>query len=171
MAVRGRVLCEARLMQLKWIPALSCLALFSFTAAAQIPTKEAKIERMLQLTNVDATIDQMLNQMKAMAASQVPPDTSLEGRTKAMELQGKIMDVVKARMSWEKLSPMYVKIYSEVFSEEEINGILAFYESPAGRAMLTKTPALIAKTMGWVQSQMRDVAPEIERLTKEALQK
>ena len=96
-------------MQHKWIPAvLSCLALAAFPAAAQDQTKEAKIERILKLTNADAMIDQMFDQMKKMATSQMPAETSPEARAKVQELQGKTMDLIRTRLSWEKMRPAYV---------------------------------------------------------------
>jgi len=64
-----------------------------------------------------------------------------------------------------------VKAYDETFSDEEVDAILAFYETPAGRAMVAKTPALLAKSVSIVQSQMGDLTPDIERLAKEILQK
>jgi hypothetical protein len=49
--------------------------------------------------------------------------------------------------------------------------MLAFYQSPAGRAMLEKMPAMMPKSMALVQAQMGDLMPEILRITKEAQQK
>jgi uncharacterized protein len=137
-------------------------------AGAQELTKQAKIERLLDAMNADAMIDQMLEQVKATAASQVPPGASPEQVAKAREIQVKILDLVKSRISWEKMRPQYVTVYSETFSDEEISGMLAFYQSPAGRAMLSKMPMLVTKVMGMVQTQIKDIMPEIQRITREA---
>jgi hypothetical protein len=142
-----------------------------FLAHAQELTKQAKIDRILDLTNANAIIDQVFKQIQTMTASMVTKDATPEQAAKAQQIQAKILDVVKARISWDKLRPAYVQIYSDMFSDDEISGILAFYESPAGRAMLAKTPALISKSMSVVQGQMGDLAPEIERITRESLQK
>lgn len=137
-------------------------------ASAQQLTKEAKIQRLLDVMNADAMIDQMLEQIKAMTASQVPPGTTPEQAAKAREIQSKILDLVKARISWEKMRPQYVRLYGETFSDEEISGMLAFYESPSGRAMLAKMPALVTKVMEVAQAQMKDLLPEIQRVIREA---
>jgi hypothetical protein len=113
----------------------------------------------------------MFEQIKAMTASQLPPGTAPEQAAKAREIQGKIMDLVKARISWDKMRPQYIKLYSETFSDEEISGMLAFYESPPGRAMLQKMPELVTKVMQVAQAQMTDLVPEIQRITREALSK
>jgi uncharacterized protein len=139
-------------------------------SSAQGVWKEAKIERLLELTNADAMMDQVFNQMKAMTASQVPKGTTPEQQAREEQTRNKIMDLIKSRMRWDKMRPDYVKLYSETFSDEEVSGMLAFYESPAGRAMLSKMPVLMGKTMALVQSQMTELMPEIQRITKEGQQ-
>ncbi len=139
--------------------------------AQESSAKTAKIERLLALTNAQSVMDQMFAQIRSMTASMVPPGASATDQAKAQEVQDKVMDLVRARMSWDRLRPQYAKIYDDTFSEEEIDGMLAFYQSRAGRAMLEKTPVLISKTMGVVQGLMGDIMPDIQRIAKEAAQK
>src|SRR5260370_39844217 len=136
-------------------------------ASAQEPSKEAKIVRVLALMKAEALTDQVFEQMKAETASISAPNASEKERAHAREIQAKIMDLVKDRMSWEKMRPVYVKMYSETFTDEEIDAMLAFYQCPAGRAMLEKMPKLVAKIMALAQSQLAGLMPEIERLVKE----
>jgi hypothetical protein len=140
-------------------------------ASAQGLSKEANIERLLELTNGQATMNQVFEQMQAAMAPTIPASATPEQRAKAQELQSKILDLMKSRMSWEKVRPAYVKAYSETFSEEEINGILAFYESPAGRAMQANMQIFISKVMALSQALASELIPEIERITKESLGK
>ena len=147
----------------------SAFVLAASLAGAQGLSKEAKIERLLALTNAEATINQLFEQVKTMA-SQMPSAGTPEQRARALELQARILDLVKSRLSWDQMRPLYVKVYSETFSDEEIDGILAFYQSPAGRAMLEKMPTLLPKVMAAAQAQMGDLMPEIQRLVREGLQ-
>jgi uncharacterized protein len=140
-------------------------------ASAQGLSKEAKIERLLDVTNGQATMNQVFEQMKTAMAPAIPANATPEQRAKAQELQSKILDLMKSQMSWEKVRPAYVKAYSETFSEEEINGILAFYESPAGRAMQAKMPMFISKVMALAQAQASELMPEIQRITRDSLGK
>jgi hypothetical protein len=150
---------------------VSTLILTASPASAQELSKEAKIERILALSHADATINQVFDQVKAMTASQMPAGTTPEQRARAQEIQSKMMDLIKARMSWDKMEPQFAKLYAETFSDQEIDGILAFYESPAGRAMLEKMPLLMTKMMPLIQAQISDLIPEIERIAREAQQK
>ena len=165
-------------MRIRSIPlsVLGLLMVFAISAPrarAQEPgkeaTKESKIERILALTNSGAMIDQMFNQMKAVAAAQMPAAATPEQRTRALELQDKVMAVVKASVGPEKMRVQYVTAYSDTFTDEEISGLLAFYESPAGRAYLTKMPVLISNIMTAAQNKMKEVMPEIERIIKESV--
>ena len=150
---------------------LASLAIAQQAANKETSGKEAKIERLLSLTNADSTMNQLFDQMKGVMASQMPEGATPEQRAQAQELQNKIMDLVKSRMSWEKMRPEYVKLYNDTFTDEEVDGMLAFYESPAGRAMLQKMPALMPKIMALAQTQMGDLMPDILRITKEVQQK
>src|SRR5260370_19631717 len=157
---------------MKRIPILTLtIVITGLLASAQEPTKEAKINRVLALMKADALTDQVFQQMKAMTASMVPADATEKQRAQARELDAKLMDLVKARMGWDKMRPEYVKLYSETFSDGEIDGMLAFYQSPAGRAVLEKMPLLISKSMALAQSHMAGIMQEVERLVKEAIQK
>jgi hypothetical protein len=145
--------------------------LTGLAASAQEPTKEAKITRLLALMKAEALADQVFERMKAETATMSTADATEKERAHAQEIQAKIMDLVKDRMSWEKMRPVYVKMYSETFSGEEIDGMLAFYQSPAGQAVLEKMPQLVSRIMALAQSQMASLMPEIERLVKEQVKK
>lgn len=139
-------------------------------APAQELTKQTKIERLLDAMNADATINQLFEQIKSMTAAQMPPGATPEQTARAREVQDKILELVKSRISWDKMRPSYIKLYSETFSEEEIGGMLAFYESPAGRAMLAKMPTLLTKLIEVAQAQMNELQPEIQRIMRESRQ-
>lgn len=128
------------------------------------PSKEAKIEQLLALTNSTAMVEQILEPLKSMTA-QVPGATPQQ-QEQANAVSSKIMSLTVALL--DKLRPQMVKIYSETFSDSEIDGMLAFYRSPTGRAMLEKTPALTGRMMTLMQSQMMELMPEIQRIIGEA---
>ena len=135
-------------------------------AHAQQLSKDAKIERLLVITNAAANVDRVFDQMKAMAASQIPPGTTPEQQAQARQARAALMDAIKARMSWERLRPQYVKLYAETFTDQEIDGMLAFYESPVGHSVLQKMPLLMQKSMSLGMAQLADVVPELQRLNK-----
>ena len=130
--------------------------------------KDAKIDKLLITMNIDKQMDTMFNQMKAMIASQLPPAATEQQKARYMDMQDKVLDLIKSRMSWEKMRPQYIKLYSDTFSDDEIDGLVAFYESPAGKAMLTKMPVVLSKSMALSQGIVQELMPQIRDYMKEA---
>jgi hypothetical protein len=139
-------------------------------ALADQTSKIAKIEEMFQLLNMDRMQKQVFEQMKSAALAQTS-SLSPESSARAKEMQDKIFALVAERMSWDKMKPAYIKLYDETFTEEELTGIVDFYKSPGGRAMVDKMPQLMSKSMALAQSQMGDTTAEIQRIVSEGKQK
>lgn len=133
--------------------------------------REAKVERLLTLTGVDSQTDKMMDQMFKMAVANFPSDAPPEVRAKLEEMQTKVFALISERMSWQKMKPVYVKLYAEVYTDEELDGMIAFFSSPAGRSMTAKSPILMQRSMQVVQSLMAEVLPEIKRITAEAVRR
>lgn len=129
--------------------------------------KTAKIERMMELTNSQSNVDQMTAQILKMLPSAVPPNLSPEAKAKFEEIQRKSVDLIKRQMSWQRMRPQYAKLYEDLFTPEELDGMIAFYESPAGQSMLKKMPELVQRSMMLGQSAFNEIIPELQRLQKE----
>lgn len=139
-------------------------------------SRMAKAEEFLRVSHTEQMLSQsmstILNQTKSGAMQQMFGVTLTPEQTKeSEELQGKLVAILTSALSWEKLKPIYVKLYADTYTEQEMDGIIAFYKSPAGEAMLAKTPEIMTKANGLVQQQMVTVMPEIQKLIKDATQK
>jgi hypothetical protein len=154
----------------------AALGLFLFwqlpSALADQASKNARIEEMIQLTHPDRMVQQMTDQVKSMQMAQLSKmDIPADVRPAVDEMQKKLAALLADRMSWDKFKPAFIRIYDETFTEEELNGIVAFSRSPAGKAMLDKMPLLMQRSMAVGQELMGDLAPEIMRMTEELKQK
>ena len=138
---------------------------------AKLSAREAKVEQLLTLTGVESQTDKMMDQMFKMAVANFPTDAPPEVRAKLEEMQKKVFALISERMSWQKMKPVYVKLYAEVYTDEELDGMIAFFSSPAGRSMTAKSPILMQRSMQVVQSLMGEVLPEIKRITAEAVRR
>jgi hypothetical protein len=124
-------------------------------------SKSAKAEELLQLTQGDQMMKMMEPMMKGMLA-QMDKDMPAEQRAKVGEMQGKMMALVAASLS--KAKPALAKVYSDTYTEEEIDGILAFYKSPAGKAFLQKMPEVMQRSMPVMMQMMGDLQPEMKTM-------
>ena len=61
------------------------------------------------------------------------------------------------------LKSAMIKAYTDVFTDEEIDGMLKFYLSPVGRAMVQKYPALMVRVKTVARQQM-GINEEIKKM-------
>jgi len=144
---------------------------FPLLIHADEASKAAKIEEMLMLTHADKIVDQMIAQMQPIMAAQMKKNLPDETRAAADEMQKKVMQWMSEKLSWQKMKPVYVKIYADTLTEEEIAGAVEFYKTPAGQALLNKMPILMQKSMTYVQEMMGDIIPEIQKMVSEEIEK
>lgn len=90
---------------------------------------------------------------------------------KAREIMAISMEEAEKALEWENLEGMFVRIYSKVFSAEEINELIKLFESPTGKAYIKKQPELQAATMQEMQTLMLELMPKIQEKTKEAIER
>ena len=154
---------------LAFVIALSSVAVFA--QDAKLSAREAKVEQLLTLTGVDSQTDKVMDQVYKMAVANFPSDAPPEVRAKVEEAQAKVFAVIRERMSWKTMKPRYVKLYAEVYTEEELDGMIAFFSSATGRSMTAKNPVLMQRSMEMMQTLMAELMPEIKRLAAEGMQR
>jgi hypothetical protein len=153
---------------------LSLVFFVALPLCADQTTKIALIEEMLRITGADKTVDNVLDQQQALIKQQlsslVMEDGSLSPYRDKLEpviedYQAKIIAVMKKAMNWTEVKPQMVKIYDELFTEAELSAIVAFDKTPAGKALIDKTPAITGKSMEVGMRQLSGAMPDIEHLS------
>jgi len=137
-------------------------------ARADEASRSAKAEELLQLTQSDQMMKAMEPMVKGMVA-QMDKDMSAEQRSKVVEIQGKMMALIAGNIN--KAKPALAKVYSDTYTEEEIDAILAFYKSPSGRAFVQKMPEVMQRIMPVMMKVMTDVQPELKIMMEEMKEK
>jgi hypothetical protein len=145
------------------------------TGRAAPPTVES-VDRLLVLAKEDRAADlaaaqvsrgiapainQVLRGQKPTAADQAVIDT----------LNRNLASVVRESVQWSKLKEAYEKVYMSTFSQQEIDGLIAFYSSPTGRAFAEKMPALVDGTNAAIQGQMAPLLAKLGPMLQDAMQK
>lgn len=151
--------------------------IFSIQAAEQEKDGDMEVRtklasELLQTIQVDKILTQTFDSMKEMqkqAIMKMAKDP--ESQSIAIEIQGKVIDLMKKEMSWENLKPEFETLYAETYTAEELDGLLKFYQSPLGKKFIAKQPEMQRKTMMMVQQMMMRVMPKIQALTMELEQK
>jgi uncharacterized protein len=136
-------------------------------------SKTAKVEEFFKVSHTEQILTQgmamMLSQAKSGMIQKMLDVTPTPEQAKANdELQDKLAAILTRTLSWEKLKPAYVKLYAGAYTEEELDGIVAFYKSPAGQALISNSPSIMAKANEIVQQQLASAMPEIQKLMRDA---
>jgi uncharacterized protein len=155
----------------KLVVALALMAaLPSF--ADEKPASEASIRELLVLSDARNLVEGVYKQMDGMleqSLKQSLGDKPLndEQQKLAAEMRSKIVGLMQADMGWDRLEPIYLKLYMDTFSQSDIDGILKFYKTRAGTALLKKMPLLMQNLMQMMTSQMQVLVPKLRPVVED----
>lgn len=153
---------------------LLAIALMAVTPAfaADKPASEATIRELLEVSDAKNLVESSYQQMDAMLEQSL--EQTLGGKAMnpeqqklAREMREKVVGLLREQLSWEKLEPTYVKLYSETFSESDIDGMLEFYKTPAGQSLLKKLPQLMENMMRMVMGEMQALVPRLRPMVED----
>lgn len=136
------------------------------------PASAASVERLLVVTKTEAVLDaaqanvqstMRQNMLRARGDRPMTPDEQ-----KAMDTTiAKVSALMKDQLSWARMKPDYVRLYVETFDQDEIDGLLAFYQTKAGKAMVDKMPIVVQKSVALTQTQMQNLMPKMMAILQE----
>lgn len=130
--------------------------------------KRESIEQLLVVMNVDAMIDSMYTQMDRMFQGMAKELGVKESEREIFDkFMSKTAAAMKEEMTWVKMKEPMIDVYIKNYSEEEINDMLAFYESESGRSIIKKMPAVMADSMLISQNMLKDFMPRLKELSAE----
>ena len=152
-----------RALALTIVVVLSTLPVY----AEDLPASDASIKQLL-----DSILGQLDSVMRASMrdATQGQAFTAAQ-QTVVDDMARQLASIMREGMKWQSIVPMMVEIYRQNFTEKEIRGMIAFYQTPAGRAFVAKMLAVSARSLQAVQSRMAGVMPKIQALQKETVEK
>jgi hypothetical protein len=144
-------------------------------AAAAAPT-EASVRELLLAMESKSLLDGMWNQLDTMTKTSVqrmlggaPP--TAEQRQIIGDLEARTLALFNAEVTWDALEPVFVDAYVHTFTQHEIDGMLAFYRSDVGRAVVTKMPGVVQSTMQAVQGRMAGLQVKLQQLQRDTYEK
>ena len=137
-------------------------------------SKHAKVRELFELTSMQTRVDQIrasaLGQIHAMAAQQFAAAGLSDQNKSIVAYYDKLNSLVTAKYDWALLEPKYELVYVDLYTEEELDGILAFYRSPVGHAFLAKSPEATRQVLALSKQQLDSLAPQIQQLTNDYLE-
>ncbi len=143
----------------------------SSSTTGNVPT-EASIKQLLEVGQARKLIDTMMAQMDAFIKSTMQQATQGEHVTSKVQKdidkrQNEMMAGMKEMLDWSKLEPMYVRVYQKSFTQQEVDGMTAFYKTPTGQAVLNKMPIVMQNTLNEMQQMMAPMIQRVKQVQRE----
>ena len=143
----------------------SCLPL---AARADEASRHAKAEEVIALLHTEKGVQQVADNISkevAQAADKaVGTDPTPDKKAKLDQFEQQAHQLVEAQLGWKALQPGFVDIYAKAFTDEQLDGIIAFYKSPAGSALLTEMPDINTQIGQLGDSHVKAVQPQLQQL-------
>lgn len=135
--------------------------------AAHQPS-EASIKQLLEVAQARKLADSVMTQMDnfmQQAMAQATQGQTIPAKVQKQIDQGRseMMALMKELLDWNKLEPMYVRIYQKNFTQAEVDGMIVFYKTPAGAAVINKMPTVMQNAMDEMQQLMGPVMQKIQQ--------
>lgn len=159
-------------MKLKSALALAAFCL-SFNLCAA-PATDASIEELLNLTQAQSTLDAahaQLEQVMKDGMNQALQGQRMNPKQQAAvdKLPARMAKIIREEVTWEKMKPQLMVVYRDIFTQEEINGLIDFYKTPTGQTMTRKMPQVLQKSVQISQNMMMQVMPKMQQLMQETV--
>lgn len=83
------------------------------------------------------------------------------------EIRRTLREFMDEHFRYQDLEPEFVRMYTDLFTEEEMRGIIAFYRTPIGQRLVERTPEMAARSQRIANTRLQAVMPLlIQRLTE-----
>ena len=147
---------------------IQCCLVLPICSAADTPPTDASIKQLFEVTHARSLLDTMMTEMdglmkKAMAQATQGQQPTPDVQKEIDQVEAEVKTEIKSALDWNKLEPMYIRIYQKSFNQSEIDGMIAFYKTATGQAVLNKMPLVLQNTMAEVQQMLQPMIQHLQQ--------
>jgi hypothetical protein len=149
-------------------------AVFATQAALAQDAKpsEASLRQLFEVMHSSKLLDAYLKEIDATVRASMQQGFAGQQPTpkqqQIMETLGRsIAALVKEELNWASFEPMMIEVYRNTFTQHEVDGMLTFYRSETGQAVIAKLPTAMQQTMTSMQSHVKTLTPKIVQLERD----
>jgi hypothetical protein len=163
-------------MKLLPIAALSLILLNSAAIAVDAEPSVQSVKQLLDAIGTKNTLNTVQSQIDSMMKASMQQALGQKPMTPAQnaimdDMRVKMVAIINQQMSWEMLEPSLVEIYRKTFTQKEVDGMLVFYRSDVGKAVVGKLPQAMMSSMQMAQGRMSTLLPQIQQLGRDTAEK
>jgi hypothetical protein len=154
---------------------LAGLLLAGPAIADSSPASDDSVRQLLELTEAHKLIDAAKVQVNGMVTAALQDALQGKALTPARQaiverMHAKMVAMVDEMLNWDALLPMYLRVYRESFTQDELDGMTAFYKTPAGQAVVKKMPVVMQRVLGEMQVMLKPMQEKIQQIQRETVQ-
>ena len=143
-------------------------ALFMLNVSATELASKKSVEKLMELTEVSKMMGAMQGQISNMFNGMSKQMNISEKERPAFDqYMKKVGDLLAKDMNWDVFKEPMIEIYTKHFTEEEVKGLISFYQSNLGKSMTKKMPLIMQDSMLVSQELMKNFMPKIQALAIE----
>ncbi|MFC3200636.1 DUF2059 domain-containing protein [Alteromonas oceani] len=125
------------------------------------------VEALLIASGADSALDAVYAQFDGMFANMAEQFKIEESeRASFNKHMQKVNLMLQEEMNWDTLKEPMIDLYLAHYTEQELQDMLAFYQSETGQSVVKKMPEVMAASMQVTQQLMKDVYPKIMQMSK-----
>ncbi len=130
---------------------LSC---FSTENAVKVNAASKLVALMFFNNNIKQNVHQtMINMIDNSYI--VSSSAEAQKKTKITMRIKKLMKAIMLNYPWDEMKAEYAEIYAKSFTLDELNGLIKFYQSPAGQKFLSRKPKLTRELLKNIHSVIK----------------
>jgi hypothetical protein len=157
---------------MKKISAIICLFLILSNPVFAAPPSDASLNQLITLTDMKQMMGGVFDQVDGLMNDVIQQSLKDQKVTKAQQLaidnmKTKMVSLLKKEYGWELLEPKFMQIYRDSFTQEEVDGMIVFYQSPSGQAVIKKMPVVMQQAITMSQSMIQALAPKMQKIQQE----
>jgi hypothetical protein len=160
----------SRSMRIHFLPLLCWLLLggagMTTSVMADEASHRASAERFLRLANAEGMTTPVYNQVERLITAQFSQmGGSMQYESVLRRYQQQARQMLDQELGWEVMRDDLVDLYLPLFSQEEFEELVQFYQSPAGRKLMKNLPQLTRESMAISSVRVTErVEPQIQAL-------
>jgi uncharacterized protein len=145
---------------LKGLLCLLVLLLLPVAVQAAPPSNES-VDALFAKVDMQRAHEAMLDMMDR-ALLQAPglplqdSSTTENDRRLFAAIVGKLGQLMREEMSWEIMRPVYVRMYKDTLTQDEMDGLVAYVSSPEGKAVYERIISQMEKYDGPASETIKD---------------
>jgi uncharacterized protein len=85
-------------------------------------------------------------------------------------MRTKIIAAYDESLNAQAMQMIMVRVYQATYTQDEVDGLIAFYKTPAGQALINKSPLMMQNMMGEMRALMRPLVQQIGQIKKDSEQ-